>query len=288
MNFTALTPAQRQAFEEDGFLVVREALDQATIEAIMAIGDRLMEDFFADPEQVYCQIRQGIIQQETLAAMISHSATVPLVVQLLSPNIHLHTSSLIYKKPQDPATTPPNRGWHRDICIPDDLGHANLPRVGIKVCYCLTDFQQPSSGMTLLVRKSNARQEALAIAKGEADPPDVAEPMLNAGDAVFFENRVFHTAAPNLSEHTSKVLINGYSYRWMRPDFNLDLLDLDECPMHKMHAIDRLLLGADGYHDHDIPPRPLLEWAERHGVRPAAPRMVIEVEKKGAGLKPAP
>ena len=277
MDFTKLTPAQRQAFDADGFLVVREALDRPTIDRLTATGDRLMEDFFADPEQFYCQVRRGIIQQPALAAMISHSSTVPLVVQLLSPNIHLHTSSLIYKKPQDPATTAPTRGWHRDICIADDLGHANLPRVGIKVCYCLTDFHQPSSGMTLLAPKSNQFQEALTITRGEADPPAVAEPMLNAGDAVFFENRTFHTAAPNLSAQTSKVLINGYSYRWMRPDFNLDLLDLDECPLDMMDDIDKLLLGADGYHDHDIPPRPLLEWAERYGVKPTATPRVLEV-----------
>ena len=208
--------------------------------------------------------------------MISQSSTVPLVVQLLSPNIHLHTSSLIYKKPRDPAPAPRDRGWHRDICIPADLGHANLPLVGIKVCYCLTDFHQPSSGMTLLAPKSHLLDEALAIPRGEVDPPEVVDLKLNAGDAVFFENRTFHTAAPNLSGSTSKVLINGYSYRWMRPDFNLDLMDLGECPLDDMNDIDKLLVGADGYHDHDIPPRPLLEWAERHGVLPEAIPRVAE------------
>ncbi len=47
---------------------------------------------------------------------------------------------------------------------------------------------------------------------------------LSAGDAFLFENRVFHATAPNLSQRTSKVVIMGYSYRWMgglRDNMNL-------------------------------------------------------------------
>ena len=62
------------------------------------------------------------------------------------------------------------RGWHRDIRIPRDLGHEKLPLVGIKVCYCLTDFQQPNCGMTLMARGTHLRTEPLKIAKGEVDP----------------------------------------------------------------------------------------------------------------------
>ena len=54
-----------------------------------------------------------------------------------------------------------------------DLGHAGLPRVGIKICYCLTDFHSTRCGMTLMARKTHLREEPLAIPKGGVDPSDV-------------------------------------------------------------------------------------------------------------------
>ena len=69
-------------------------------------------------------------------ALVSHSTTVPLVVQLLSPNIHLLSTSITYKRPENPDLPLFRRGWHRDLRLPEDMGHENMPRVGIKICYC--------------------------------------------------------------------------------------------------------------------------------------------------------
>ena len=278
MDLVKLTSEQRQAFDEDGFLVVPKALDGETVDRMVETGDRLMADFLnSDDEKYYAQSRQSIVQQEAFKPLISFSPTVPLIVQLLTPQIHLHTASLIYKKPRDPGNTPPERGWHRDIGTQEDLGHAGLHRVGVKVCYCLTDFHQPNSGMTLLARSSHLRDEALAISRGEADPPEMVDAILDAGDAILFENRTFHSAAPNLSDRVSKVIIFGYAYRWMRPDINLDLMDLSAPWLQELDDIDKQLLGADGYHDLINPPKALLEWAERHGVSPEPVPRVIEL-----------
>ena len=143
MDFFQLTEAQRRDFDADGFLIIPQAIDAETVTRLTEAGDRLMASFMADPQSVYLQRRDGIVQEAAFDPLVSNSTTVSRVVQLLSPNIHLHTTSLIYKKPQPPETTPPDRGWHRDIGIAEDLGHKGLPRVGIKVCYCLTDFLEP-------------------------------------------------------------------------------------------------------------------------------------------------
>ena len=143
------------------------------------------------------------------------SLTVPLVVQLLSPNIHLHTTAIIFKYPQANEEEAPYRVWHRDIGITEDLGHEGIVRAGIKVGYCLTDFPAPESGFTKFVPGSHLLQTPLPIPRGQVDPESAVDLCLNAGDAFLFENRIFHTAAPNLSQRTSKVVIFGYSYRWM-------------------------------------------------------------------------
>ena len=67
------------------------------------------------------------------------------------------------------------------------------------------DFLAPNSGMTLMARGSQHHSTPLTLPYEEVNPLTVFEPRLRAGDAVIFENRVFHTAAPNLSNRISKV-----------------------------------------------------------------------------------
>ena len=281
MEFIRLTEAQRQSFDEDGFLVVRDAVDKETVERLLDAGDRRARAFLDKPEVLekeeynHLDLRPGLLKEKALFALVAHSTTVPLVVQLLSPNIHLHSLALIYKRPASPEGSPFRRGWHRDIRIPKDLGHRDLPRVGIKVCYCLTDFHQPNSGMTLFARKSHLRSEALNIPKGQIDPKDVevCDLTLNAGDAVLFENRIFHTAAPNRSDRVSRVLIYGYAYRWLKPEVYLDIPD--EELLKKADPITRQLLG--GYRDVDTVPWAIQDWAKSHGVEPEPVAWTMEI-----------
>lgn len=272
MDFTPLQAEQQKAFDEDGFLVVRNVLDVQTLARLIAAGDRLAAPFLNKAEvrnkpwHNDLDLRPGLLEEEALFGLISHSSTVPLVVQLLSPNIHLHSTTLIYKKPESPDLPPFRRGWHRDIRIPRDLGHHNLPRVGIKVCYCLTDFHGPDSGITLFARKSHLKTAPLTVANGQIDPSDedveVCELNLNAGDVVLFENRTFHTANPNRTNRISKKLMYGYAYRWMKPEVYLDVPD--KRLLAKADPVTRQLLG--GYRDIDTRPWALQDWAKRYGV----------------------
>lgn len=270
MDFVRLKPEQRSSFGEDGFLVVPNALSSETVDRLVEASDRLAQpllqkpELSGRPEYNHLDLRPGLLREEALFELVSNSSTVPLVVQLLSPNIHLHSTTLIYKRPENPNDPPFRRGWHRDIRIPRDLGHESLPLVGIKICYCLTNFQASSCGMTLMARGTHLREEPLVIRKGEVDPEgvEVCDLKLNAGDALLFENRIFHTAAPNRSRRTSKVLMYGYAYRWMKPEVYLEAPD--KAHLEKADSVTRQLLG--GYRDVDTPPWALQRWAERHGV----------------------
>lgn len=281
MDFVQLTTEQRRSFEEDGFLVVPGALSAEEVARLVEACDRLAEPLlrkpklFGRPEFNHLDLRPGLLREESLFALVAHAPAVPLVVQLLSPNIHLHSTTLIYKRPEEPDAPAFRRGWHRDIRIPRDLGHKSLPMVGIKVCYCLTDFQRPNSGMTLMARGTHLREEPLAIPKGEVDPlgVEVCDLRLNAGDAFLFENRIFHTAAPNRSDRTSKVLMYGYAYRWMKPEVYLDVPDRRH--LERADPVERQLLG--GYLDVDTQPWALQRWAKRHGVLPEPVPWTIEV-----------
>ena len=281
MDFVRLEPEQRQAFDTDGFLVVRGALDPGTVGNLIEEGDRLAAAFLNKPEvlgrPVYnlLDLRPGLLKYKSMFSLVAQPSIVPLVVQLLGPNIHLHSTALIYKRPEDRDAPPFRLGWHRDIRVSKDLGHAHSPRVGVKVCYCLTDFHAQKSGMTLIARKTHLRTKPLAIPRGQVDPEDVqvCDLELNAGDAFLFENRLFHTSAPNLSDRVSKVLMYGYAYRWMKPEVYLD--SPDQSNLERADSITRQLLG--GYRDVDTPPWALQRWARKHGVMPEAVPWTVDV-----------
>jgi len=282
VDFVRLQPEQRKSFDDDGFLIVRNALDAGAVARLVEAGDRLAGSFLTKgelpgrPEYNLLDLRPGLLAEQALLDIVSHSATVPLVVQLLSPNIHLHSTALIYKRPA-PQSPEFRFGWHRDIRIPRDLGHQSLPRVGIKVCYCLTDFHQPRSGMTLLARSSHSRTKPLEIASNEIDPRDheLCDIQLNAGDAFLFENRLFHTGAPNMSDRCSKVVMFGYSYRWMKTEIYLETPDARL--LAQRDPVTRQLLG--GYRDIDTPPWALQRLARRHGVLPEAVPWTVEIKE---------
>lgn len=287
MEFVPLTAEQRQSFDEDGFLVVRDVLDRETVEQLVEAGDRRAKAFLNKPELLekeeynHLDLRPGLLKEKHFLSLLAHSPTVPLVVQLLSPNIQLHSLALIYKRPVNSEGTPFRRGWHRDIRIPKDLGHRDLPRVGIKICYCLTDFHKPNSGMTLFARKSHMHDEPLKIRTDAIDPEDVevCDLTLNAGDAVLFENRIFHTAAPNRSDRVSRVLMYGYAYRWLKPEVYLETPD--EELLRKSDPITRQLLG--GYRDVDTVPWALQRWAKTHGVEPEPIPWTVDVATDNHG-----
>ena len=280
MNFTQLTTEQRRSFDEDGFLVAPNALPAETVRHLIEAGDRLAAAFLKKPELVdrpqynHLDSRPGLLREEALLALVTNASTAPLVVQLLGPNIHLLSTALIYKRPERPDAPVFRRGWHRDLRMPDDLGHAGLPRLGIKICYCLTDFHQPESGLTLMARGTHLRTTPLVIPKGQVDPPgiEVCDLRLNSGDAFLFDNRIFHTAAPNRSNRTSKVLIYGYAYRWMKQEVYLD--NPDKRLLGKSGPIARQLLG--GYRDLDTKPWALREWMRRHKVEPDPVAWTVE------------
>src|SRR5215469_17859816 len=105
MDFLRLTAEQRRAMDEDGFLVVPGALDREMVSRANDAVDRLAHAFLNKPvvidrpEYNQLDLRPGLLREDSLFALVAHSPTVPLVVQMMGPNIHLHSTALICKRP---------------------------------------------------------------------------------------------------------------------------------------------------------------------------------------------
>ncbi len=275
MEFIPLTAEQRRQFHEEGYLIVREALDSHTVQKLIEAGDRLCDSDRQENRQrtvdgLYDGFRNCIALDDAFLPLLTWPRTMPLIPQLFGPHIHLVTSHLIYKHP-DSADTPLSRrepGWHRDIGgTPEDLGHAYIPRMEMKCAYYLTDLTEPNWGATLFSPGSNHLKENLKIPEGKSDPENVVEPLLKAGDAVFFENRTWHAASVNRAPHTRKAVMFGYGFQWLKPmDYFLQSPELGE----KTDEIGKQLLGLlKSPEGHFIPggiDAPLRNWCREHNI----------------------
>ena len=261
MEFVQLTDAQREEFEENGYFIVRSVLDEDMIARVTEAADRIVDSHNSDAQ--YVHIRDGLVQEPAFAELTSQTKAIPLVIQLLGTNIHITNTALLYKHPQ-PRELPENRGWHRDVGLHLDLGHKNCPRVGLKVAYCLTDCNVPNSGATLFVRKSHTSGEPLGIPEGEIDPiGSYDEPLLRAGDAYFFENRIYHTTGQNFTDKTAKIVIYGYHYAWLKPEGYLlyynDRQQPDEDVLENVDDLGKQFLGGGG--------GAAAQWATEHNLK---------------------
>jgi len=137
----------------------------------------------------------------------------------------------------------------------------------VKVAYYLTDLTRRNSGVTLFAPGSNQLKKPLERAPGKADPDEVAELLLEPGDAVIFENRTWHAGGLNLSGQIRKAVMFGYAYTWLAP---MDYKVQSEHLLSKVDAIGRQLLGApadsSGRFTYDGTRGPIVDWARKNGV----------------------
>jgi ectoine hydroxylase-related dioxygenase (phytanoyl-CoA dioxygenase family) len=274
MRFHPLDDHTRRRFDEDGYLIVREALPRAQVDELLAVCDRVMADHRLDSSEAKGRTSDGfrncVALDPAIARLAGEERTVSWMTQLLSPNIQLHTSQLIYKEP-DPGEGDPNRfavGWHRDIHTqPEDLGHDGNRRVEVKIAYYLSPGTA-ANGVTLVARGSHHWREAPCFDE-RGDPPETVVPDLAPGDALLFENRTWHAARANATPAARKCIILGYSYRWMRPD---DWVEQPRATLDSQHEFVRELLtpttrrDARGAFTLDPSNPRLLDWARAHGA----------------------
>ena len=187
-------------------------------------------------------------------------------MQLLSPSIQLTRTHIIYKHPQPRSDDPlyPDgdgrsfRNWHRDLnnFAPN---HPIRGTVSIRVGYCLTDFTEPCSGVTLLVPGSHRLVEQIRIPKGSLDPADYVELPLQPGDAYLFSSSCYHFPALNFQRSPAKGILVTYAYRWWSHSHPRPADEL----LEKMDPIARQLFGDAPADEEQLP---LRHWAREHGL----------------------
>ncbi len=277
-SHTHPTEDQLATFSRDGFLVVRDAIPGELVERLLEASDRLME---ADPgfdreDHDEFGIRgqpEPMLYDDAFLDLLAPPGVLPLVVAILSANVFVVGSELIYTEPQRPVRTPEDNLWHRDRKAGTaDLGAA--ARLSLKAAYYLTDLSTPDAGMTLFAPGSHRLTEPLEIPPGRIDPAEVVRPEMGPGDAVLFEHRTWHCQGFNGSDRVRKAVFMEYGYRWLRRRMrtNAQLAeDRFEPLMEGRDPVERQLLGevgpdADPTYAGGSGHGPIAEWCARTGV----------------------
>ncbi|NKB71422.1 MAG: hypothetical protein GKR89_30485 [Candidatus Latescibacteria bacterium] len=273
MDFTPLTQAQRSHFDEQGYLIVRRALEPDQVARLIEVGDHFMGTA-GEVHNFYANRYIDLTLDPVLTALTVNPRVLPLVVQLLTHDLHLMRGNIIYKYPQPESATPqyPDgdgrsfRNWHRDLnnFAPN---HPIRNTVAIRAGYCLTDFSQPNSGVTMLVPGSHKLTAPLRFTEGALDPPNFVEPQLEAGDAYLFSTSTYHTPSVNFTDATAKGYLVSYAYRW----WNQGCPRPSEEVLEGMGPIEAQLFGKQ----YEGLETPLKEWARSHGLDVEDPPMRV-------------
>ena len=218
------TSDQREIFERDGYIRIPGALDPDLNARCEAAIDRCWQEGFSGELYRDKAISQrfnllGFIGRDRLFFdLVCHERTLPKVFGILGWNIYLYHSHMTVSGRESGRydADGPTWGWHQDSGqLNRDLETNPRPRVSVKVAYFLTDVSQPGRGNFWVLPGSHLSNTIDLPAGGRGQPAGAVPVLANPGDAVIFDRRLWHTATPNYSELTRKVLFYGYGYRWL-------------------------------------------------------------------------
>jgi phytanoyl-CoA dioxygenase PhyH len=262
-----LTDAERRQFDEQGYLIVEDALSPGQVSTLTEIVDRVHGEKVAagfDPKKALFY-PNFIPDSPLFADLVDYEKILPKVWGILGWNIYLYHAHLIVTPPSGQPKDDKTFGWHQDS------GRVNVeiechprPRLSLKVAYFLSDLSEPDRGNFWIIPGSH-RSDTLQRPENGVGQPEGAIPVrVRPGSAVFFDRRLWHTASPNWSDITRKVLFYGYGYRWIRTKDDMTVQELWD----QSDPIRRQMLGwavnANGHYtptDEDVP---LRVWLREH------------------------
>jgi ectoine hydroxylase len=287
-----LTADEAERFERDGYLILQGAVSGSRRAALCALVESLEQTYYAapptwrmfSPSKKKCLpygIRpvplgasvefHDVVRAPLVQDLLDDEIVLPKVADVLGWNIYAYLASAVVSRPTQPGGSVEEHvaaGWHQDSSrVNDDLGGERCrPRLSAKVAWFLTDLSEPG-GANMWVIPGSHRSNVLP-----ADAATRGIPLcVPAGAAVLFDRRLWHSASPNVSGATRRVIFVGYTYRWLRPHDDMDVMSL----WRTATPLRRQLLGyapdatsCYSPEDEDVPLRALLTSA-RDGRAPA-------------------
>src|SRR5712691_11203387 len=149
-----LTEAERQAFDENGYLIVEDVLPPALIAQLAEALDRLYAEKRANGLGPHDNMfyPNFVARDDTFVELVDWPRTLPKVWGIMSWNLQLYHSHCGVNHPahHDADRTPKALGWHQDsgrVNVEMESGAGQpRPRLSLKVAYFLSDVSEPGRG----------------------------------------------------------------------------------------------------------------------------------------------
>jgi ectoine hydroxylase len=249
--WTTMTNAEREQFDEDGYLLIRGALSHDEVEFYRDAIDRLyMQHTPGEPIHLLSAVRNC----PELAGLLDHPAVFGYVWSMLGWNTHVYHSH-VDVHPRVKEEKPFWWHWHQDGGRQNrEIETDPRPRLSVKLAYWFSDVSHPGRGNLTIVPGSHKTNWLPGPPKRDVEWPTPAGAMqvlVEPGDVLFFDRRIWHARSDNHSDMTRKVAFFGYTQRWIH--IRDEVEDLPEQPWWRYTSpVQRQLLGhaGDGSGDH--------------------------------------
>ncbi|HEV3266048.1 MAG TPA: phytanoyl-CoA dioxygenase family protein [Acidimicrobiales bacterium] len=216
--FAALTAEQASSYDENGFFVLEDALDAATVAEVV---DEI-DPFERELEEQLRQLEGGkafiaradeitftthlVTRSEPLRAFVSEPPLVDLCADLIGPDVRLYWDQAVYKKPDTNASFP----WHQDN------GYAFLEPQQYLTCWiALTDATEDNGcpwvvpGIHRMGTLRHVPTETGLVCLDQ--PPSPVPAPVGAGGMVVFSSLTPHCTGPNRTDQVRKAYIVQYA-----------------------------------------------------------------------------
>ena len=216
---TTLTAAQVRQFDAEGYVVVPDLVDDATLTGVRAETDRFEAEADAFLQRVdggrVAIAETGAItfsvhlaaRSDGLRALTRHPSILGVCADLVGPDVNLYWDQAVYKKPEKPRRFP----WHQDN------GYAFVePQQYLTIWLALTDATVDNGCPWVVpgLHRGGTLQHTYVDPLGFeclSEPEGAVAAEVAAGGAVVFSSLTPHLTGPNTTDAVRKAYILQYA-----------------------------------------------------------------------------
>mgnify|MGYP000353380170 CR=1 FL=1 len=231
------TLRQWQQFQDDGFIVIENALSQTEIDDYLAAIERVANKDDKYTEGGYYGIENIVERDPTLANVIDHPRHVGFAYDIYGELLKLHQTQVFLRTPQPGH----NNKWHPDgaRALPYGVFAPRLP-LQIKIGYWLTDLPEEQMGNLVVLPGSHRKQTMDAYDTHEkVKGQHVLK--VKRGTMTIMHSNIWHQVQANNSDVTRKNIFIAYCPAWLT---NADRHNSDPAWLETLNREQRIIMRS--------------------------------------------
>jgi ectoine hydroxylase-related dioxygenase (phytanoyl-CoA dioxygenase family) len=213
--FLRISQEQADGYNRDGFIVMQDVFDDATIDALVAELDPLEEEgatflreqlegkaFIARADEITFTVH-AVTRSKIAKAFTRSPFFVELVHDLLGPDVRLYWDQAVYKKPGNPQNFP----WHQDN------GYTFIEPQQYLTCWVALSDADEENGCPWVIPGAHRvgtyahRWTDIGFVCTSEEPSRRVSAPVRKGGAVVFSSLTPHMTGPNLTDRLRKTYI---------------------------------------------------------------------------------